>query len=263
MDRTTCLVKAFVLIPMSPSIVIFADAEVGFSSIQWLIKNYKSDLAMIVTTSCNQIFDLAKSNGVASHVYKDDISYLQLINAEKTFCDLGLLLWWPKIISPSIINSVRHGFVNTHPSLLPFNRGRNYNFWALVEGCPYGVSIHMVEEGIDCGDIISQKKINYTWEDTGETLYFKAIEGMKELVFDTYPLLRELRFPRKSQDLSKGSFHFSSELEPASTITLDQLTTARQLFNVLRARTFKGYPACRFLENGVEYEVRINITERK
>ncbi|WP_051411121.1 formyltransferase family protein [Synechococcus sp. CC9616] len=248
---------------MSPSIVVFADAEVGFCCTQWLIDNYKSDLTMVVTTSQNQIFDLAKNNGVSSHVFQDDISYLRSFNVEETLCDIGLLLWWPSIISPSIINSARHGFVNTHPSFLPFNRGKNYNFWALVEECTFGVSIHTVEEGIDCGDIISQKKINYTWEDTGETLYFKAIAGMKELVFDTYPLLRQLRFPRKKQDLSKGSFHFSSELEPASIIALDQPTTPRQLFNVLRARTFQGYPACRFLDNGVEYEVRIDITERE
>lgn len=248
---------------MSPSIVIFADAEVGFFCTQWLIENYKSDLAGIVTTSQNEIFELAQRNGIPSHVFRDEATYLKSFNESKTLCDIGLLLWWPKIISPSIISSTKLGFVNTHPSLLPFNRGKNYNFWALVEECPFGVSIHMVEKGIDCGDIIGQKNIDYTWEDTGETLYNKAIVGMSELFIESYPLLRKLKFPRKVQDLSKGSFHLSSELEPASLLALDQQVTVRHLLNVLRARTFKGHPGCRFSDNGVEYEVRIEITKAK
>jgi methionyl-tRNA formyltransferase len=248
---------------MTPAIVVFADAEVGLYCTQWLIENHKSDLVNVVTTSQNKIFHLAAKNGIDCHVFKDDISYLQFCNNKKVNCDLGLLLWWPKIISPSIIASARLGFVNTHPSLLPFNRGKHYNFWALVEQCPFGVSLHMVEEGIDCGDLVAQKSIDYTWEDTGETLYHKAIAAMKELFIDTYPLLREQRFTTKPQDLSKSSIHFSSELEAASRIILDEPTTARLLLNVLRARTFEGRPACSFCENGVGYEVRIKITKKK
>jgi methionyl-tRNA formyltransferase len=248
---------------MPPSVAVFADAEVGLHCTQWLIENHKSDLANVVTTSQNEIYRLAESNGVNAHVFKDDASYLQLCDNKEAGHDLGLLLWWPKIISPSIICSTKLGFVNTHPSLLPFNRGKHYNFWALVEQCPFGVSLHLVEKGIDCGDLVAQKNIDYTWEDTGESLYRKAIAGMKELFMDTYPRLREQKFVAKAQDLSKGSFHASSELEAASKIALDETVTARQLLNLLRARTFEGHPACSFCDDGVEYEVRIKITKKK
>jgi len=248
---------------MPPSVAVFADAEVGLHCTQWLIKNYKSDLANVVTTSQNEIYRLAQSNGVKAHVFKDDASYLQLRDGKEATHDLGLLLWWPKIISLSIICSTKFGFVNTHPSLLPFNRGKHYNFWALVEHCPFGVSLHLVEEGIDCGDLVAQKTIDYTWEDTGESLYRRAIAGMKELFMDTYPRLREQTFATKAQDLSKGSFHISSELEAASRIALDEPITARRLLNLLRARTFEGRPACSFCDDGVEYEVRIKITKKE
>lgn len=248
---------------MPPSVAVFADAEVGFHCTQWLIENYKSDLENVVTTSQNEIFHLAEGNGVNVHVFKDDASYLQLCGNKEAGRDLGLLLWWPKIISPSIICSTKLGFVNTHPSLLPYNRGKHYNFWALVEQCPFGVSLHLVEKEIDCGDLVAQKSIEYTWEDTGETLYRKAIAGMKELLTDTYPRLREQEFAPKAQDLSMGSFHVSSELEAASRIALDEPLAARQLLNLLRARTFEGHPACSFCDDGVEYEVRIKITKKK
>ena len=180
----------------------------------------------------------------------------------KICSEIGFLLWWPKIISQRLISSLRFGFINTHPSLLPHNRGKHYNFWALVEQSPFGVSLHFVESGIDSGDLVAQKSISYTWEDTAETLYQLAVAGMKELFFESYPLIRKGEISAWSQDLSLGSFHYASELEVASLIDLDQPTTARQLLNQLRARTFKGHPACSFCEDGVQYEVRIEITKK-
>ena len=83
---------------MPPSVAVFADDEVGFHCTQWLIKNYKSDLVNVVTTSRNEIYRLAESNGVNAHIFKDDASYLQLCDNKEVVHDLGLLLWWPKII---------------------------------------------------------------------------------------------------------------------------------------------------------------------
>jgi len=147
--------------------------------------------------------------------------------------------------------------------LLPFNRGKNYNFWALVEQAPFGVSLHIVDEGVDSGDVIAQKQITYDWEDTGATLYEKAASSMIELFMATYPEIREERIARIPQDLSKGSFHRANELEDASRIDIEASYRARDLLNLLRARTFPGYPACSFREkNGEEFEVRVEIRRK-
>ena len=251
------------VITLKRSLVVFADSEVGFYCCNWLIENYKSDLLHIVTTGINDIYYLAERNGIKAHVYKDDDSYLRFCNEKGLNCILGLLLWWPKIVKPAIINTSRLGFINTHPSLLPFNRGKHYNFWAIVEECPFGVSLHMVEKGIDSGDIVAQSVIEYSWVDTGETLYRKALQATKNLFKETYPQLRTLNFPTIPQDLSKGSLHYSSELENASRLSLDHQITVRDILNLLRARTFEGRPACSFCDDGVEYEVTIQITEKK
>ncbi|MCS6820651.1 MAG: hypothetical protein NZ551_02175, partial [Microscillaceae bacterium] len=66
-------------------------------------------------------------------------------------------------------------------------------------------------------------------------------------------------YRRIPQVKSEGSFHWGKELEQASQIDLDATYTARNLLNLLRARTFEGYPSCYFIENGEKYEVRINI----
>ena len=74
----------------------------------------------------------------------------------------------------------------------------------------------MVDEGVDTGDIVAQRPIPSTWEDTGGSLYRKASEEMLQLVKDTYPRLRSLDFARCAQDQATGSFHRASEIDAAS-----------------------------------------------
>ena len=244
-----------------PSIAVFADGVVGEKIIRLGEYHYK-DIVLVVTTSKNNIYKFCKDKSLSLHTYVDDNELINEIKEKNIKIDIGILLWWPKIINSQIINSAKKGFINTHPSLLPNNRGKHFSFWSLVENCPFGVTIHMVGDGIDDGPIISQSKIEYTWEDNGETLYKSAQKEMIKLFKETYPMIRSLEFPTKPQDLDAGSFHYSNEIEQSSLLQLDQTIEVRELLNLLRARTFKGYPACRFEEDGIEYEVRVEITKK-
>ena len=42
-------------------------------------------------------------------------------------------------------------------SYLPWNRGADPNFWSILEDTPKGVTIHIMDESIDTGDILYQK----------------------------------------------------------------------------------------------------------
>lgn len=220
--------------------------------------HYPDDIIAIVTINENDTFLKAVDKGIPSFLYKSDDQLLADLAPYEPY-QLGLLAWWPKIISKSILNIPNLGFINTHPSLLPFNRGKHYNFWAIVEQCPFGVSLHYVDEGIDSGDIIAQKAIPYNWEDNGETLYTKASTSIFDLFIKSYPELRLNRLKSIKQDLSKGSLHYANEIDLASKIDLDKKYLARDLINLLRARTFNGHPGCWFESDGVKYEIKITI----
>ena len=155
----------------------------------------------------------------------------------------------------------KNGYINTHPSLLPFNRGKHYNFWALVEQVPFGVSLHFIDSGIDTGDIVFQMPIDYNWCDTGETLYVKAQNAMVRLFMEKYSLIRVGKYNKKPQNLKLGSYHHSSEIDKECEINLDNKYQARHLINVIRARTFEGHPSCFFWENGIKYEIKIKINK--
>ena len=78
------------------------------------------------------------------------------------------------IIKRELIDIPKLGIINRHNALLPKNRGRLTPFWVLYN-CEKetGVSIHFVEEGIDSGDIIVQKKFNVDKKDTFNTIVKK------------------------------------------------------------------------------------------
>ena len=126
---------------------------------------------------------------------------------------------------------------------------------------PFGVTLHWVGAGVDCGDIAFQSLIETSWEDTGATLYYKAQEEIVRLFKEKFSEIKAGRIPRLPQDLARGSFHLARELEDASRIELDKTYTAAELLNLLRARTFQPHPAAWFEAEGRRYEVRIEIKE--
>jgi methionyl-tRNA formyltransferase len=239
-------------------LLLMYDAQVGCFIAEWLLENYPGDIGAVVALNENAVCGGARSKGIHSFLFESETRLLSDLSNLAPF-DLGILAWWPKLISPAVIALASGGFINTHPSLLPYNRGKHYNFWALVEQVPFGVSLHFVDEGIDSGDIVAQLPITYDWEDTGETLYVKATQAMVKLFKLAYPQIHNGSYQRVPQDLNGGSLHYAKELDIVSKIDLNKNYNARELINLLRARTFFGYPSCHFEENGVTYEISVNI----
>lgn len=245
---------------------LFAADKVGYE-VAGFFGEKKEPLACLVLDSMDReglnlgIIKNSEISNSRTIVYSDSLSEEQTLTALRSFeLDLVILAWWPYIIKEELIKIPRLGCLNLHPSYLPYNRGKHYNFWTIVEESPFGVTIHWIDEGIDSGDIAFQSGIEKSWEDTGETLYCKAREGIVKLFKEKFPEIKRGHIPRIPQDLGNASFHRSNELEEASRIELDRYYRARDLLNLLRARTFRPHPAAWFIENGVKYEVRVEIT---
>jgi methionyl-tRNA formyltransferase len=242
--------------------LIMVDGRVGSEVFAWLLQNYPNDVGAVVTTSENEIYRQCRLASIPVCAYDNTASPLAWISKFDIPFDWGLLIWWPSIIKADLICLPKNGFLNTHPSFLPYCRGKHYNFWTLVEQAPFGVSIHKVENGVDTGEIVAQRRIEYGWTDTGGTLYNKAQSAMISLFKDFYPTLSESPLVGRPQNPGVGSFHFAREMEPASRIHLERNYKARDLINLIRARTFPRHPACTFEDNGEVYEIRLEINRK-
>lgn len=243
----------------------FGDRYVGKESLSFLFEFYPDDIkCIVVVDESSELISIIKENKFdfnnviySKDLYKEEtIKFIRELNL-----DYIVLAWWPQIIKKPILGITKKGIVNFHPSLLPYCRGKNPNFWSIVEEVPFGVSIHFIDDGIDSGEIIFQKEIDKTWEDTGETLYNKSLINMVRLFKESYPKLLKEEFNTKKQESEKKTFHYFKELDKKCEIILEKEYKAKDLLNLIRARTFEFYPACYFYDEGEKYEVRININK--
>ena len=246
------------------NLALFASQQVGYEVAQFLGKEQEPISCLVVDAreSSENVSRIFRS----SRIHSDNVLTSDDLSADSTIyrlrhmqLDLILLAWWPYLLEPHLIRIPRLGCLNFHPSLLPYNRGKHYNFWTLVEDTPFGVTLHFINDGIDTGDIAYQIPIAKTWEDTAKTLYEKAQKEIVRLFIEKFPEIKSGRIPRRPQDAHFASFHRARELDPASQIDLDKTYTARALLNLLRARTFPPHPACFFFSEGCKYEVRVTI----
>ena len=73
-----------------------------------------------------------------------------------------------EIIPKRILECIDGTFVNTHVGITPKYRGVHGGYWALASGDPEncGVTVHLVDPGIDTGGILYQGTIQATSKDT-------------------------------------------------------------------------------------------------
>ena len=88
--------------------------------------------------------------------------------------DLFVIVAYGKIIPPSILALPRLGCVNLHPSLLPKYRGPSPIQCTIAEGdSETGLSVMLIDAGMDTGPLLAQKKIPLEKSETVESLVRK------------------------------------------------------------------------------------------
>lgn len=244
-------------------VALFAAGEVGLEAAK-VVRRRGKDVACLVLDAAGSaaVNDaIRRLFAPAVRVYECPSAPAESLLAElrQERLDLGVLAWWPYVIKRPLLELPRLGFLNFHPSYLPFNRGKSPNFWSLVEGTPFGVTLHWIDAGVDTGEIAYQRLIPATWEDTGGSLYARGHKEIVELFAEKLDEIWAGLAPRQRQGEAPGPIRRAAELHPASEIALDAPATARGLLNLIRARTFPPHPAAWFVEDGQTYEVRVEI----
>jgi len=124
--------------------------------------------------------------------------------------DVAVDVAYGLIIPKNIFQMLQHGFINVHPSLLPRWRGPAPIQHAILSGDEHtGVTIMKIDEGIDTGPILSQKKYRIKPKDTTLSLSKKLAKIGSELLVDALKTLQE-----------KGSLEFAPQPEEGMTHAL-------------------------------------------
>lgn len=94
---------------------------------------------------------------------------------------------------------------------MPFNRGAHPNFWSFYDNTPSGVSIHLIDEGIDSGPILFQKKIEFKNEITFIETYKRLFAELEDLFIENIDMILQKKWKEKKQN-DKGTFHLVNDL---------------------------------------------------
>jgi methionyl-tRNA formyltransferase len=149
--------------------------------------------------------------------------------------DVAVVVAYGRLVPAGLLSIPPFGFVNLHPSLLPRHRGPSPIQWALVCGDrSTGVTTMMLDEGMDTGPILLQRRVAIEPEETAELLAPRLAMMGAELVVETL------------DGLEAGSIAPRDQPEDGANVTpmlrrsfakVDWTMPARQLVNRLRGFT--------------------------
>lgn len=121
--------------------------------------------------------------------------------------DLIILAAYGKILSKHILDIPRYGSLNVHPSLLPKFRGPSPIQSAILSGDKKtGVTIMLMNEKLDEGDIVSFKDYPLSGSETYETLHNALAETGADLLIKTMPDWISGKIKAVPQDNTKATY---------------------------------------------------------
>jgi methionyl-tRNA formyltransferase len=175
--------------------------------------------------------------------------------------DIGISGWFGYVLKPEVLELFRKGCVNLHAAYLPWNRGWHTNVWPILDGSPAGVTLHYIDEGIDTGDLIAQREVSVGPTETAGSLHQRLTNEIIALFKETWPLIVAGRIVPTPQDHSLATRHKRGDLAALDCIDLKKEYRARELLNLLRARTYAPFPAAYYLEDSHRVYVRVALSE--
>jgi phosphoribosylglycinamide formyltransferase-1 len=97
--------------------------------------------------------------------------------------DLVVCAGFMRILPPAVVSALTPRIINTHPALLPAFPGAHAVRDALAAGVSTtGVTVHVIDEGVDTGPIIVQRSVPVYADDTEHTLHERIKTVERELL---------------------------------------------------------------------------------
>ncbi len=149
--------------------------------------------------------------------------------------EAAVVVAYGKLIPSRLLEIPRHGFINLHPSLLPRHRGPSPIQWALVCGDrATGVTTMQIDEGMDTGPILLQRRVTIEPGETAEMLSPRLAEIGAELIVRTLDELEQGTVKPRPQPSDGAN---TTPLLRRNFAKVDWSMPARQLVNRLRGFT--------------------------
>ena len=147
--------------------------------------------------------------------------------------DLIVVVAYGQILPPAILDLPRLGCLNVHTSLLPKYRGAAPIQWAIANGdTETGITIMKIDEGLDTGDIVAQRRTPIRLEEDSVILHDRLALLGAELLVQTIPDYAAGKIQPTPQPAEGASYAPKIKKEDGR---IDWNQPARTILNRLRA----------------------------
>ena len=154
--------------------------------------------------------------------------------------DVIIVAAYGQILPPSVLAVPPFGCLNIHPSLLPKYRGVAPVPAAILNGDEFtGVSIMLLDKGVDTGPVLTMVHVPVTPQDTAGSLMEKLSRTSAQLLMDTLPgwFRKEIKpQPQNNADASYTKMLIKEAGE------IDWKLPAVQIWRQVRA--YQTWPGC-------------------
>ncbi|MFA7244852.1 MAG: methionyl-tRNA formyltransferase [Candidatus Magasanikbacteria bacterium] len=176
---------------------------------------------------------------------------LRTINSE-----LFIVAQYGLLIPENILNIPKFGTINTHTSLLPKYRGASPIQSAILNGeTKTGVTIMLMNKGMDSGPILSQKTVKILPDETYIDLDTKMAQIASQLLLDTVP--KYINDEIKPQTQNETEITFCKKLDRDDG-KIDWKKSTTEIYNQYRA--FTPWPGVWTLWN--DKRLKLLVTEK-
>ncbi len=164
--------------------------------------------------------------------------------------DIFIVVAYGKILPAQIFDMPRLRSINVHPSLLPKYRGAAPIQWALINGEPQtGITIQYINEKLDSGDIILQKKIRLDDDMSAEDLLNIVMPSGSELLSEALDLIASGRANPVKQEEASATYCGKINRE---TARIDWEKSSGEIHNLVRGLDPKPAAWTEFKEKTVK-----------
>ena len=180
----------------------------------------------------NQVKEIALKQGIQLYQPANlrDQDFIRTIEKERA--DLFVVVAYGRVIPPEVFSLPPLGTINLHPSLLPKYRGAAPIQWVLINGeSETGITVQMMDEEIDMGDILTQRRIQIPIDMTSEELYRIILPLGADLLIETIALLQTKSIEPKKQNNDEATY---CERITKNTSRIDWSKSSSEIHNLVR-----------------------------
>ncbi|NQS99736.1 MAG: methionyl-tRNA formyltransferase [Candidatus Omnitrophica bacterium] len=231
-------------------IIYFGTSEFAVVSLKALVASKHKIVAVVTAvdgrkgrgrklgSSPVKIFGQQKGLDLFQPANLKDIKFLQALQAKKA--DLFVVCAYGKILTNQVLQIPLKYAINLHASLLPKYRGAAPISWAIINGeKETGITVFKMDEHMDRGEVLLQKKAAIAPIDTSETLSATLSQIGAKALLSSLDLIDSTGVELKAQNEKRVSF--APKLKKKDGL-INWKGSASEIHN--RIRGLQPWPGC-------------------